>query len=205
MPASINNPADVINLSLRRIGYKLRVGNLYDGSTAAKAALDIYAQTRDEVLVENDWDFAERNITMTLLKSAPVGGYVPPTVWDPTVNPPPGWAFSYAYPSDCLKVRIVKSVPLFVLNFDPQPNPFFLANDNAYTPARKVILCNVPNANLVYTGQITDPATWNTGYTEALAAALGRRLVPQLIGLNAIQPAAADEANELATAENEQG
>src|ERR1700721_2750664 len=205
MPASVTNPADVLNLCLRRIGYKLRVGSLFDGSTAAKAALGVYAQARDEVLVENDWDFAERNLTMTLLKSAPVNGYVPPVVWNPATNPPPGWLFSYQYPPDCLKVRAVKPVPLFVLNFDPQPNRFFLANDNNYTPAQKVILCDVPNANLVYTGKITDPTTCNTGYTDSLAAALGRRLVPQLIGLNAIQPAAADEAQTVAMAETEQG
>lgn len=205
MPASVTSPADMVNLSLRRIGYKLRVGNLYDGSTAAKTALDIYAQTRDAVLVENDWDFAERNVTATLLKSAPVGGYFPPVAWNGTANPPPGWLFEYLYPSDCLKVRILKPVPLFVLNFDPQPNAFFLANDNFYTPPQRVILSNVPNANLVYTGQVTDPATWSSGYVESLASALGRRLVPSLIGLNAIQPAAQDEAQELAVASNEQG
>ena len=38
--------ADMVNLALRRVGYKLRVGNLYDGSMAAKMALDVYAQTR---------------------------------------------------------------------------------------------------------------------------------------------------------------
>lgn len=205
MVASVQNPADMINLSLRRIGYKLRVGNLYDGSMAAKMALDVYAQTRDAVLVENDWDFAERNITMTLLKSAPVNGYVPPNVWNPATNPPPGWLFSYQYPSDCLKVRIIKNVPLFGLNFDPQPNAFYLANDTAFTPPQKVILCNLSNANLVYTGQITDPATWDSLFTESLASALGRRLVPTLLGLNAIQPAATDEAQTLAMAENEQG
>jgi hypothetical protein len=205
MPASVTSPADMINLSLRRIGYKFRVGSLYDGSTAAKTALDIYAQTRDAVLVENDWDFAERNVTMTLLKSAPVNGYVPPTVWNPATNPPPGWLFSYAYPSDCLKVRIIKNVPLFGLNFDPQPNAFYLANDTSFTPFQKVILCNLANANLVYTGQVTDPTSWDSLFTESLAAALGRRLVPSLMGFNAIQPAAADEGQSLTMAENERG
>lgn len=205
MPASVSSPADMVNLSLRRIGYKLRVGNLYDGSFAAKQALDIYAQTRDAVLAENDWDFAERNLSMTLLKSAPVGGYIPPTVWSGTTNPPIGWLFEYAYPSDCLKVRVVKPTPLFVPNFDPQPNRFFLANDNYFTPPQRVILCNVPSALLVYTGQITDPATWQPGFIESLASALGRRLVPTLMGLNAIQPAAADEAQSLGVAETEQG
>lgn len=210
MAASVTSPADLINLALRRIGYKLRVGSLLEGSFAAKQSLDIYAQTRDAVLVENDWDFAERNVVLTLQKSAPAlagggYGYIPPAVWNPATNPPPPWLFQYLYPIDCLKVRNLKVIPLFVPNFDPQPNAFSLANDTSVTPFQKVILSNVQLAEMVYTGQITDPATYEPGFVESLAAALGRRLVPTLMGLNAIQPAAADEAQSLATAENEQG
>lgn len=205
MAASVTSPADMVNLSLRRIGYKLRVGSLYDGSMAAKQSLDIYAQTRDELLVEHDWDFAERNLAATLLKSAPVGGYIPPNTWNPATNPPVGWAFEYQYPSDALKIRAVKPSPSFTLNFDPQPNRFSLANDSAYTPPQKVVLCNVGAALLVYTGQITDLTTWEPGALESFAAALGRRLVPTLMGLNAIQAANADEGQTLATAETEQG
>ena len=112
-------------------------------------ALRIYSETRDEMLRAFDWGFAERNINMTLLKSAPAGGYFPPNVWNPVTNPPPPWAFEYGYPSDCLKVRSVKPVPMFVQNFDPQPNVFAVENDNALNPAQKVILCNVPSAMLV--------------------------------------------------------
>ena len=108
----VQSPADAINVSLRRIGYKLRVASLYDGSKAARSALDIYAQTRDEILRQNDWTFAERNISMTMLKQAPVGGYIPPVTWS-TTYPPLPWLFEYAYPTDCLKVRAVKPVPIF--------------------------------------------------------------------------------------------
>ena len=77
MTTSVNSPADVVNLSLGRIGYKLRVGSLYDGSPASKAALDIYGQTRDEQLRLADWGFAQGEVQLTLQKVAPVGGYVP--------------------------------------------------------------------------------------------------------------------------------
>lgn len=205
MPASINSPADVVNLALRRIGYKLRVGSLLDGSMAASQALDIYAQTRDEVLRQNDWGFAERNVSLTVLKSAPAGGYIPPATWNPTNYPPLPWAFSYEYPSDCIKVRSVKQPPLFLFNPAPQPNLFEVANDNGSTPVRKVILANVPNAICVYTGQITNPAHWEADFVEAIAAALGRRLAPVLVGLNAVQLAGQDEAVSAKIAEMEQG
>ena len=204
--AAAQNPADLANLALVRMGYsKGRVASLYDGSQAAKAFLDIYAQTRDEMLRQFDWGFAERNIALTLLKSAPVGGYVPPTVWNPAVNPPVGYLFSYAYPGDCIKVRIVKPTPLFFPNMDPQPNTFSIANDNAYSPAQRVILCNVPNALMAYTAQVTDPTTWDTGFVESLAEALTRRAAPQLIGIEPSKMAAQAEAADTAMAEAEIG
>lgn len=204
MPASMTSPADVVNVALARIGYKLRVGSLYDGSLASSKALDIYAQTRDELLRQNDWQFAERNVALTLLKAAPPGGYVPPNGWT-SAFPPLPWLFEYDYPTDCLKVRSLKPTSIFVPNFDPQPNVYGLANDNSYTPAAKVILCNVPSAILTYTGQVTDPATWEADFGEGVAAALGRRLSPVLSGLDVTKLAAADEQASINTAELEEG
>jgi hypothetical protein len=204
MVASVQSPADLVNVSLRRIGYKLRIGNLYEGSEASKISLDLYAQTRDELLRQNDFDFAERNLNMTLLKQAPVGGYIPPNTWSP-VYPSLPWLFSYVYPSDCLKVRAIRGQAIFVMDFDPQPIVFMVENDNSYTPAKKVILCNVPSGILTYTGQITDLTTWEADSVEMFAAALGRRLAPALVGLNNAKLAAEDEAQAMAVAEKEQG
>lgn len=205
MTNPVSSPADLANVALARMGYKLRVANLYDGSMAASKILDIYAQTRDELLRSFDWGFAERNIAMELLKSAPVGGYVPPVTWDPTVNPPIGYRFEYAYPDDCIKVRAVKPSPLFWPNFDPQPNLFSIDNDSAFDPPRRVILCNVKDALLVYTGQITNPLDWDVSFTETFAAALARRLAPALGGAQLAEFEAKDEAVEMAQAEREQG
>jgi len=210
MPSSfaVQSPADVLNLALVRIGYKLRVGSLYDGSLAGKKALDIYAQTRDDLLRDGDWPFAERNVSGTLLKSAPQvpggWGYIPPTVWT-TAYPPLPWRFEYSWNSDFLKVRAVKNAPLFVPNFDPEPSLFAIVNDNAYSPPQRVIVSNVQNAVIVYTGQITDPNTWPPDFTEALAAALGRRLAPILVSLDAAKLEGSDEQVELNNAMVQQG
>ena len=80
MAYAVSSPADVVNLSLVRIGYKERVSWLYDGSNAARAALDIYGQTRDALLRDGDWPFAMRSAVGVLLKQAP-DAYVPPTAW----------------------------------------------------------------------------------------------------------------------------
>lgn len=199
MVASVSSPADVANLSLARIGWKgKRIGSLLEGSMASKLILDVFSQTRDAILETTDWDFAERNVDMTLLKQAPPGGYIPPNVWNPTQYPALPWLYSYAYSqTDIIKVRAIRNQPIFVMDFDPQPIPFQVANDNTYMPAQKVILCNVPSAILVYTGQITDFTVWETDAIEALAAALARRIAPSLANMDAEKIEAMDEAQSL--------
>jgi hypothetical protein len=204
MVVSVQSPTDVVNLALVRIGYPLRIGNLFDGSRAAKKALDIYSQTRDELLRQDDWGFAERNQSLTLLKQAPPGGYISVGGWTPDYPSIP-WVYEYAYPSDCLKVRAVKPEPVFIQEFDPQPFLYSVENDKFLTPPQKVILCNVPSVILTYTGQITDPTDWEANFVEVLASALGRRLAPALVNLDAAKLAAQDEAVSMQVAKTEQG
>lgn len=209
MSLVLTAPEDLINNALARIGYKLRIGSIYEGSAAAKKALDVYGQARDGLLRQNDWGFAERNIAMTLLKSAPAlpgggYGYIPPAAWNPVTNPPLGYLFSYQYPSDCLKVRALKPAPFLLPEMDPRPVIYKVFNDNSATPYVKSIACNVPNAQLTYTGQVTDPSTWEADFTEALCEELGKVLAPTFNPemLKLIVP---DQANAQAVAEANQG
>jgi hypothetical protein len=204
MAASVQTVVDVANLGLARIGYKKRIGTVYDGSDAAKLILTVYAQTRDALLVDGNWGFAERNVLGVLLKSAPVGGYFPPATWNPATNPAVPWRFSYQYPSDALKVRAVKPVSLFTPNYDPQPWPYSIDNDNAFTPPQRVILSNVQAAVIVYTGQITDPTTWDVEFVEACAAQVARRVAPGLVGMDGVKMIAADANMEQQIAEETQ-
>ena len=203
--AAVQSPADAANLALTRMGYRLRIGSLYDGSLAAKKLLDVYAQTRDALLRSFDWQFAERNLKMTVLKSAPAGGYFPPSSWDQNVNPSLPWQYEYAYPSDCLKVRAVKPPASFVQNFDPQPTIFSVENDPTFTPPQRVIMCNVQDAVLVYTAQITNPTTWDVGFVEAFSADLAKHVSAGLLGKDGYMIEAADAKSETAEAQTEQG
>lgn len=206
MATVITGVADVVNLALQRIGYPGRIGNIFDGSTAAKDSLDIYSQTRDDALRSGNWPFASRTATAALLKSAPTGGYIPPNNWDPTQHPPQPWSYEYTYPSDCLEVRACKPSVFFTPNFAPQYYPFAIANDNAYAPARRVVLSNVANALLIYTAQVTDPSQWPPDFVEAFAADLGQRLAPALMkSLDMAKIEAADAAVETGEADRRQG
>jgi hypothetical protein len=60
MTVSVQRPEDAVNAALAAIGYTLRVNSLVDGTRAANLALQIYGQTRDELMRQSDWGFAER-------------------------------------------------------------------------------------------------------------------------------------------------
>lgn len=198
--SSVQSIEDIINLALVRIGYARRISSIWEGSEASVAALTIYAQTRDELLRSFDYDFAERNATLTPIKQAPPGGYVPPIVWSDEYPPLP-WRCEIAYPADALKIRAVKNVPLFDTDFAPQAYQFAVANDGG----KKVILCNVMTGVIVYTGQVTTPSDMVPDFVEALAASLGERLAPVLVGFDAEKAALLDAQQSGAVAEDVEG
>ena len=155
------------------------------------------------MLREGDWGFAQRDIALTPLKQAPAGGYMGQP-WTPAYPMLP-WLFEYVYPTDCLRVLSIKQTPIFVPNFDPQPNVFSVDNDNSFAPAQKVIVCNVPNAILCYTGRVTDPKTWEADFTEALVDALAKTFAAGLASGDAVKFETAVAQAEKATAEEQQG
>lgn len=184
MASSVSSVEDICNIALRQLGYPLRIGDIYEGSKASKVFLDIYAEARDALLRGSDWGFAERNVTLTLLKQAPAGGYIPPNVWNPAVNPPVPFAYEFAYPADCLKVRSLKLTPLFIPNMDPVPVVYRIVNDNAFAPPQKVIVSNTgPAMILTYTAQVTDMTTWEASFVEALASTLAKQAAPALAAM----------------------
>lgn len=206
----LTSPEDVVNAALGRLGIKQRIGKLIEGSEPAKLALDLYGQSRDEALRTGNFDFARRDVDLTLLKSAPAGGYVPPVLWNPHDYPPPGWKFEYVYPTDCLKVRNIRPRNLTVMEFDPSPVPYNTPNDPYATGSdpdwveAKVIVCNVPDALLTYTGQITDPSNWDSTFSGLMIAMLAKRLSPAVAN-QLLQASALDERMEKVTADVTQG
>lgn len=193
------------NEALDRIGYPESIGFIYEGTKQARIALRLYGQTRDDLLREQDWGFAERNVALTLLKTAPTGGYFPPTTWNGTSYPPIPWIYEYQYNSDMIKVRSIKPAPLIIPDFDPQPVTFRIENDNYFSTPKKVILCNVQNAICTYTGQITDMTTWEPSFTEAFITRLSERMLVSLGDPRLLQAESQKAAGDEMMAAREQG
>lgn len=186
MTVTVTTPEQLINMVLARIGYPTRIGNLFEGSKAADAALDVYSQTRDAVMRTADWGFAEKIIAATTTGN----------------TPPAPWSDEYVYPTDCLRMRnMFNSTYTANLN-NPVPNLYTVGNNGT----AKVIWCNIASMTLVYTAQITNPAQWEAAFVEALAAALARRLSPMLASTpDMVKLEAQDEADEFKIASGIEG
>jgi hypothetical protein len=167
----LTSPEQMVNAALGRIGYKLRIGSIYEGSDAAQAALDIYGQTRDFLLTVEDYDFSRASVT-----AIPVAGAVPQP-----------WLFMYAYPDNAVRVRDIMS-PAYLANLN-DPLPINFTRDTAVVNGVtvQVILTNEAMDNLVFTEQVTDPSLWTEGFSEALIDGLSSRLAPMLADMKAAQ------------------
>lgn len=174
MTASVTRPEDILNIALAQIGFPRRIGDIYEGSMAAKMGLDIYSETRDEILRKQMPGFANGAIVLSLLKSAPAGGYSAGTPWT-VANPPIPWLYEYGYPVDCLRILYVYSAQTAFPNYDPLPVLMKVANDPSQTPSR-VILSQQPNAAMTYVKQVTDITQWDPLFTQTLTFALSRKL-----------------------------
>ena len=164
----------ICNIALTRLGYPERIGNIFDGTKQARAALDVYAQTRDEILRKKDWPFAFQTATATS-----------------SGTPPVGWAYSWAYPTGCIRIRSVLLSTQPSPDYDPQPVLWELYNDGT---ARRV-LTQVTGVTFNYIGQVVDMTQWDPGFVEALISSIAMKLGPILrkMGEQGIDPRAALE------------
>jgi hypothetical protein len=212
---AVSSPEDVVNEALNAIGVKRRIADIYEGSPAARAALEVYGQTRDEILRGQDWPFARgAGIALTLLKGPPpAGGYNPIQPWS-AIYPAPPWLYEYAYPSDCLDLLAIQGAPASLPVLDPRPVAWRIDNDlapvvsgqSAAGPPQRVILTNEWGAMGVYRRRVTNPLLWEPLFTATLIEALGSKLALRLTGnIQARQATAKDGVDVAGLADMKKG
>ncbi len=195
----MTSPVDVANMALDNIGARFSIFSLtppYPPPNAVVVARH-YQPKIDMLSRAAHWNCCRVENSLTLLKAAngtpenPNGTTLP--------IPPQPWAYEYAYPSDCLKVRYiftnpqanngnVSAFPIFPAGVTTTPlwtssaaAMFVVAIDtDANGNQIKVILTNCEFAIAVYTGRVTNPDLWDPHYLAAASATLGAWLVTPL-------------------------
>ena len=153
---------DICNAAISHVGTRSKISAIDEGSSEANACLTHFAMVRDATLRAHDWNFARITGSLGLLQ-----------------NPPARWAYKYAAPVDCLRIRRLNDVPLVVL-----PETFYeLAADTDTTGAYiNVILTNASPVSAIYTAQVTDPLRWDQGFVDAVVYGLAARICFELSG-----------------------
>ncbi len=166
----------IVNNALDQIGYARHIGSIWEGSLPARVALDLWAQTRDGLLTRLAPDWAKKDATLTLLRSAPnIAGATAEydlTLWGATNSPPLPWLYEYQTPSDCIKPLQIKSTPLFLPVWRPRAQPFRHTVGSGF----ETILTNTPNAILTYIVRVQDPDLWQNDFTEVMIQVLGQKM-----------------------------
>jgi hypothetical protein len=193
------SPVDVANMALDNIGARFSITSLtppYPPPNAIVVARH-YQPKIDALHRAAHWNCTRSQASLTLLKAAcgtpenPSGSTLP--------IPPQPWAYEYAYPADCLKVRFlftnprannanVSGLPIFPAGVTVTPlwtadaaQKFVVAIDtDAEGNQIKVILTDCEFAIGVYTARIVNPDLWDPHFLAAAAATLGAWLVTPL-------------------------
>jgi hypothetical protein len=153
---------DICNAAISHCGTRSKISSIDEGSDEANACLTHFAMARDMTLRAFDWNFARITVSLAQLQ-----------------NPPARWAYKYALPVDCIRVRRLNDVPLLKL-----PETFFemAADKDASSAIISVILTNHSPMSAIYTARVEDPQRWDQGFIDAMAYGLASRVCYELTG-----------------------
>lgn len=193
-------PTDICNRALDECGIE-EIGDIEEGSRVARACLRIYEDTLKQILSAAHWNFARKQIELTLMADAS-GLYIS------NIDVPQPWGYMYEWPTDCVHARWVPATlgpsqitqdgtvtntvqwpawnapSPFLVTSAPRLNPVDSSWDviEGHDPEQtRVILSNYYGAQLVYTGLMQYPDAWDPLFRQAMVAALSSRLAMPLI------------------------
>jgi hypothetical protein len=138
----------ICNLALVRIGQRGLIDDLNEDTVEAQTAKAIYAPARDAVLASFWWQFATFRAALAEVSGASVDG----------------WEYVYAPPASLL-------APQYIWSGARRPSreamiPFALEGDDTYG---RLVYSDEPDAVLVYTKLVTEPAFFPPHFVQALA------------------------------------
>lgn len=158
------SPAEICNLAISHLGVGKPIADLTDRSEEARACSTFYEVDRDLVLERIDWPFAAKYGTLTVVEE----------------DPNDDWAYSYVYPTDCLKMRRILSGQR--QDTDDSRIPFELAHDD--DDVRRVFT-DEEDAVAKYTKRVTATDYFSMSFIEALSWKIAASIAPRLAGAKA--------------------
>jgi len=146
-----------------------------DATTAARSCKLYYATTRDELLSEAPWGFAQKWRLLGL--KAQQGD-----AWSES-GPSPGFQFQYEYPPDCVRLNLIlPRVNFEMLRSVIERKSAGVVFEVSSNGGENRVNTNAEQAVAGYTERITDPTRWSTQFGTAMVARLSYRVSVPLSG-----------------------
>jgi hypothetical protein len=159
----------LFNTALARLGGDQLPENISSLEESKEGLLckNLFVNVLDNALVANPWSFAKKRKQLALLPDTSSGNSF--------------FLYRYELPGDCLRpVRLDSptwgGVPITALSIPCEPN-----RKPLYEIEGRTVLCNLPDAWLVYISRVEDPAAWPPTFADALAWALAGDLATGLV------------------------
>jgi hypothetical protein len=165
----------ISNLAIAALGHKSFIQSMTEESVEARYANLFYENTRRSTLRAHPWNFATGRKVLALLGDGKGK-----------------WTYMYALPNNCLKARFIEPV----VPSDKVPFEVALSDDGN----SKIIYCNVPEAELIYTVDVKNPDLFDPMFEDTFALNLSQRMCP-VIAPNKSQEILTKYVNSLRAAE----
>lgn len=151
----------IVNMGLSHIGIAKEISNFdTEQSQEAFCARRYYDVALEKVLRDFNWPFATVIATLSLIET----------------DPNDEWGYSYIYPVDCLKLRRILSG---IRNEDKSTQvPLKLGKAST----GRIIWTDKEDAQMEYTGTVTDPSLYPPDFTVAFSQYLAYLMAPRLTG-----------------------
>lgn len=184
---------ELCNESLQKVGTRSSIASISEDSNEARQCLIAFETIRLRLIRSAPWGFCKAVSQLAVLKAlpgTPENTAALASTWQSSY-PPPGWLYSYAKPSDCLRMRYVlgneasggnPSVPIFSYNgvqyvsLMAAPARFALGIDGVGVNQVAVINTNAQNALAIYNADVADDDLWEGDFRDAFTYALGSAL-----------------------------
>lgn len=150
----------IAKLALSHLGDRYDLSSLSDATPEAEQIDLVFDQTRDMLLKEHPWAFAQKY-------------YSPP--YDLSGTLPADWDYMFDYPEDCIRmIEIVNP-----LGNGYPPIEFAVGVTDL---EQKVIMCNVEEPEFRYTYRVTKASDFDVSFVDALSYRLAARVCVALTG-----------------------
>lgn len=151
---------EICNLAISHLGSSKEITSLTERSNEAAACSRFYETALKATLRDFPWPFATRFAALALVEE----------------DPNDEWAYSYRYPSGCLKFRRILSGSRTDTNSTRVP--YKIASDDS----GKLVYCDTEDAECEYTVYIDDPTLYPDDFVIAFSLKLSTFIAPRITG-----------------------